>query len=192
VSIPRWPKWCRVEAEPEFLRAARHRPVAPSRSQDPTLPRLAACGFQELAWAYGLRRSSIHATGMITNASLRLLYLIFDRRLTPARSKTGREQQKKDQTTKNPSLAGLTGPAPSGMTARPAKTLLRPARTPDPKVRPAQSETVQRTSAHPDAVDCSRFAPEEAVNACRISSIAEFDRVGAENRVTAPDQRLRS
>jgi hypothetical protein len=71
------------------------------------------------------------------------------------------------------------------------KTLLRPAQTPDPQVRPAQAETVQRTSAHPDAVDCSRFAPEEAVNACRISSVAELDRPSASRFSPSPRRRAR-
>jgi hypothetical protein len=38
-------------------------------------------GFQKSASAGDLRRSAFHAAGMITNVSLRLLYLIFDRLL---------------------------------------------------------------------------------------------------------------
>jgi len=39
-------------------------------------------GFQKSTSACDLRRSAFHAAGMITNVSLRLLYLIFDRLLS--------------------------------------------------------------------------------------------------------------
>ena len=39
-------------------------------------------GFQKSAWARDLRRSAFHAAGMITDVSLRLLYLILDRLLS--------------------------------------------------------------------------------------------------------------
>jgi hypothetical protein len=39
-------------------------------------------GFQKSAWACDLRRSAYHAAGMITDLSLRLIYLIVDRFLS--------------------------------------------------------------------------------------------------------------
>jgi hypothetical protein len=48
--------------------------VRPARELNPP-----GVGFQKSAWACDLRRSAFHAAGMITDVSLRLLYLILDR-----------------------------------------------------------------------------------------------------------------